>query len=426
MIHYLDNSTKTIKRARHVYFDDFASATPYDKLSPGGHLLRNELAPPNPSPIFPSDKNNNNSIPPIPASQNNVHFLEERDDDSGIFTIKLPLPNPPPQILPKIDEHLLNLHIRKDPDPFQNNKLHTYQVDLSTHRTYPFGLFISYDQHYGLPFVKEIPSTSPWYQNLPAKFRRNIWLLAINNIEPITPSAAYDSIEYNIKKKSFVLAIILSKWEYTTRTAIETIRTQFDQLQHNTLAPHFSKPSDNTKFQPTITPSASFAIVSATKPTAPAHFGEFHKNDHNIEWKKSLYEAYTKNAKVGVFTAPFPIEDVPRNATILSSKVAFKVKQLDGDDTWDLDSRHCANGSVQTQGIDYNSSYAAIVTIDFIRLCLAFGASRNMHIFLIDVGNAYQTNMLTTGKRVYIRCPPYYTGWFHENYPNHKLPPAKT
>lgn len=56
MIHYLDSSTNTIKRARHVYFDDFASATTYDRLSPGGILLRNESMPSiQPTPISPSE-----------------------------------------------------------------------------------------------------------------------------------------------------------------------------------------------------------------------------------------------------------------------------------------------------------------------------------------------------------------------------------
>lgn len=185
-----------------------------------------------------------------------------------------------------------------------------------------------------------------------------------------------------------------------------------------------TKQSPDARSVPKIIQSISYAIVSSKKTTASAHFGEFHKNDQSIDWKKSLYETFTKIAKVGVFTAPFPIEDVPRNATILSSKVAFKVKEMDGDDTWNLYSRHCANSSIQTQGVDYNSSYADIVTIDSIRLCLAFGASKNMFVYLIDIGNAYQTNMLTTGKRVYLRCPPYYIDWFHEMYPNHKLPPA--
>lgn len=96
-----------------------------------------------------------------------------------------------------------------------------------------------------------------------------------------------------------------------------------------------------------------------------------------------MFEAYSKNAKVDVFTSPFPIEDVPSGAKILNSKVAFKVKDLDADDTWDLYSRHCANGSIQTEGIDFCSSYAAIVTSDSIRTCLALVLEYISYVHLI-------------------------------------------
>lgn len=174
MIHYLDSSINTIKRARHVYFDDFASATPYEKLSPGGHLLRNESTPPIQE-TTSTTCNDKISSPTSTATPNTDDPVTvEKCDKNGLSTIKLSVSPTPSIASPKFDTNLVNLHTQKDPDPFEHNKLHTYQIDLFTHRHYPFGIFISYDTHYGLPFVKEIPSTCPWYKNLPAKFRRNI------------------------------------------------------------------------------------------------------------------------------------------------------------------------------------------------------------------------------------------------------------
>lgn len=175
-----------------------------------------------------------------------------------------------------------------------------------------------------------------------------------------------------------------------------------------------------------ITPSVSYAVYSPVKPVAPSHVGEIKSNAFNIEWKKSMFEAYSKNAKVGTFTAPFSVEDVPHGKKILNSKVAFKTKEMDSPNMWDLYSRHCANGSAQKPGIDFNSSYAAIVTTDSIRICLAFGASMQMLVFLIYVGNAFQTNLLPSDQRIYVRCPPYYLDWFKITYPKQPLPPAKT
>lgn len=47
---------------------------------------------------------------------------------------------------------------------------------------------------------------------------------------------------------------------------------------------------------------------------------------------------------------------------------------MDEDNMYDLYSRHCANGNIQVQGIDFFSSYAAIVTPDSIRITHAFRA----------------------------------------------------
>ena len=106
--------------------------------------------------------------------------------------------------------------------------------------------------------------------------------------------------------------------------------------------------------------------------------------------------------------------------------MTFKVKNTDVDNTYDLYTRHCANGSIQVKGIDYFSSYAAIATADSIRICIAFGASKMMLVFALDIGNAYQTNLQKLSQRVYVKCPPLYAEWFKDRYPNHPLPPTKT
>ena len=195
MIHYLDTSTHNIKRARHVYFDDFSSATPYDKLSPGGILLRNESLPP----TQPDSKSSD-------TVDKTETFLHNKDS-----SITLPLASLPSPLVPKINNTVVNFHNLPETDPFKDLKQHTYQVDFSCHKIYPFGIFISYND-----------STSPWYINLPPKLRRNVFILGIESIEPITPSTAYDSIEYNVKNNKFLLSIILCKWQPTTRAAFET------------------------------------------------------------------------------------------------------------------------------------------------------------------------------------------------------------
>lgn len=66
---------------------------------------------------------------------------------------------------------------------------------------------------------------------------------------------------------------------------------------------------------------------------------------------------------------------------------------MDADHMYDLYSRHCANGSIQVKGVNYFTSYAAITTEDLIRISLAFAATRKMLVFVIDIGNCFQSNL---------------------------------
>lgn len=177
-------------------------------------------------------------------------------------------------------------------------------------------------------------------------FRRNIWVLSINNSEPITPTATYEAIEFHIKN-STTITVMLSKWEPTTRTKFDSYRSQFDQVRStklHTVGPASKNDKENTT---PVDLQGNYAVYITTKPIAPEHIGELLKSDLKTEWKKSLWEAYDKNAKVGTFTAPFPAEEVPKNKKILNSGVTFKVKTIDAENMWDLYSRHCANGNIQ-------------------------------------------------------------------------------
>lgn len=222
LVHYLDSVTNTIKRARHIYFDDHSSSTAEAEQSPGAHLIKND----------------------------------------GVDA-------------PSIDETLLNLHLRQDPDPFKNNKIFDHSVDISKGIHFPFGIFIQFDEHFGIPFVKEIPSSSPWYTNLPAKFRRNIWILSIESTEPITATAAYDAIQHEIKNKNYKLSVSLCKWEPTTLTQLRNLRCVFDQVQSTKLSRHNKKEK--------IDPSVSYAVYSPIKPDTPQHIEEMMKSNFKIE-----------------------------------------------------------------------------------------------------------------------------------------------
>ena len=253
-VHYLDSKTNEVKRARHVYFDDHSTATDEKDLTPGAKILRNT--------------------------------------------------NPE---TPYFDEKIINLHNIPSPNPFQDNDLIEHKVDLTLAPHYPYGIIIGFDDYFGIPFAKYIEDTSPWYLLLPPKFRRNVWIVSINATEPITPTAAYEAI-IHYSQQNKIITVTLSKWEPTTRTKLHCYRSQFDQVRSTPL--HTVKPN-SSKENDSINPTANYAVYAPTKPSNPNHIGEALSSELCIEWKKSLWEAYDKNARVGTFTAPFPAKEVP-------------------------------------------------------------------------------------------------------------------
>ena len=223
-IHYLETGTDKIKLARHVYFDDFSSSTPTSDLSPGAQIIRHEYTT-TPSPVIEKVDS---------IADKNIKLTYPSNDPKSTSSISIPYHCVP--FTPRFDNEVLNLHLRPDPNPFSSNQLYEHNVDFSSISTHPFGVFISYDDHFGLPFVKEIPTHSPWYVNLPAKFRRNIWILCISSSEPITAMSAYDALHHHVKvKKEILLPILLCKWEPTPRTRLHKLRATFDQVQYPNL-----------------------------------------------------------------------------------------------------------------------------------------------------------------------------------------------
>ena len=68
---------------------------------------------------------------------------------------------------------------------------------------------------------------------------------------------------------------------------------------------HKAQVRSNEKVANKLLPPGKYAIYCPTKPDTPAHFGDMLKSKFKIEWKKGLFEAYTKNTKVGVLQLHF-------------------------------------------------------------------------------------------------------------------------
>ena len=95
----------------------------------------------------------------------------------------------------------------------------------------------------------------------------------------------------------------------------------------------------------------------------------------------------------GTWSAPILKSTVPSGKTILRNTVTFKVKDTDQPNTYELYSRTCVDGSPMKENIDCNNSYSPVGSIDSIRLLLAISASRKRKLNILDISNAFQTNL---------------------------------
>ena len=360
IIYYWDENMKSIKRCHHAYFDEYSSSKSEKDYSLADKLIHN-------------------------------HDINEKDIKSN----------------KNYSDYVNSLFYKSSPTAFSLTDMFIHIVDFSSTPPPKYDLDIHFDEDFGIPYLKQIDPQSSFYQHLPPMYRRNIWIVAIQDTEPITPTAAYETIAHHIKQNEPVISIIIAKRKPPNRTNLLTYRATFDQIQ---------------QYPKKI---ANYAITNPTRPITSKHVKDFDKTGLKQQWMKSLFENYTKNATSHTFTAPFPIEDAPADTTILRSVVSHRVKDL-GNDAYDLYSRHCANGSTMIKGLDYKESYAAIAVIDSCRIVIAIASRYGLVIYIIDIKNAFQTTLLHPNERIYLHLPPYYLRWFRETYPNHALPPAKT
>jgi len=360
IIYYWDANKRSIKRCHHGYFDDYSTSK-----SPSHYSLSEKL----------------------------LH-------DHNITTNDI-------KISQKYSSYIKNLFYKSNPTLFALTDMYIHRVDFSSTKPPTYEFQVTFDEDFGLPLIQTIHPQSSFYQNLPPFYRRNIWIVSINDTEPVTPTEVYESITHHLNTNEPVMSIIIAKISPPDRTNLTTLRATFDQIQN---------------YPQKI---ANYAVSNPTRPITPRNVKDFKQTGLKQQWMRLLFENYTKNSKSHTFTAPFPIEDAPKGVNILRSVISHRVKDL-GNDTYDLYSRHCANGSTMIKGLDHKETYAAIDVIDSCRIIIALASRYGLTIYVIDIKNAFLTTLLHPNERIYLHLPPYYLRWFKETYPSLPLPPAKT
>ena len=80
--------------------------------------------------------------------------------------------------------------------------------------------------------------------------------------------------------------------------------------------------------------------------------------------KEAIFVQYDKNKNVSLLSAPIPIKSLPEGTKVLHSLIAPSIKEGDCYDAWKFVARHCANGSSQIKGIDFDQSYSPVAHAD--------------------------------------------------------------
>jgi hypothetical protein len=95
---------------------------------------------------------------------------------------------------------------------------------------------------------------------------------------------------------------------------------------------------------------------------------------------------------------------LPKEANILPSTWAFKVKRKPSGEFLKFKARFCARGDKQIEGVDYTDKYAPVVSWRSVRMMPCLAASQGLHTKQVDFSNAFV--QADIHEDVFISLPP--------------------
>ncbi len=225
------------------------------------------------------------------------------------------------------------------------------------------------DDTYRLPYIKNIPQSSPIGQQLPLQALKQQWILHIENEEPIHAASALDELtRLHTTHANRRIQITMAPQVIDTCNKYEHERSKFDQmrpilastypklsssdthissstsstdttthpLSHTTIntSQVLSSDDDNTtKFDIAgdQVPTILVLVHSSTKPSIPTNIQDcfLANNPLRTFWIQTIYEQYDKNLSYRVFTRPITKASIPSDTLILKSVLAPTVKPTD-------------------------------------------------------------------------------------------------
>jgi hypothetical protein len=131
-------------------------------------------------------------------------------------------------------------------------------------------------------------------------------------------------------------------------------------------------------------------------------------------WTKAIHEEFDA-MKVNETWEYIPIEDLPKDAKAIDSKWVFRTKlQVEGDVRYKA--RLVIRGDRQTEGIDFDETFAPVAKLVSLRMLLALAAMHDWELDQMDVVTAF-LNPEIDGD-VYMKLPEGIHSWCSDIPPN--------
>jgi hypothetical protein len=259
------------------------------------------------------------------------------------------------------------------PTPFESTDIVSYELTIPT-GTSPLGLRILDDPDWNIPKLDGCIPDTPAYKLLAPVHRRNMHVVSVDGIEPITAEYALSLLAGSCRLRSETYRTVtlqLSKRQSRTRSAYEQHRASFDTLRpiiasHQAVLP---------------VPPPSVTLIHK------AYSGQFRKN-----YIAATIKQFEDNASLFVYGKPVLRSTLSTDAIILPSIMAPSFKRShDLPNLFKFKVRHTLHGGKMVHGLHYNESYSPVGSHDSIKTGLSLAsAQRYEGIGTSDIQNCFQ------------------------------------
>ena len=143
-----------------------------------------------------------------------------------------------------------------------------------------------------MPYIRTIRADSNVYNQFPAHHRHNVWIVTIDDQQPINVSKVISIIdEIRQRNPPTKLMISISKRHPSILTKLQETRAVFQQARFHDMVPE-------------IAPQAQAVIVSSPIPPKAPTLYSLPKSEHAPHWMQSLHQHFEKMYNSGSCSVP--------------------------------------------------------------------------------------------------------------------------